>query len=225
VHAEVSLRGTSREPYTLQVGQTRIGTIEPPYLQRELREFLRGQLHQVRLMPMIDNWDPVHERWDTDAIAQALQDPATRSRLVRQLLLFSRANGALGVDVDFEDLPETSAPAVQSFLAELARSARAGHAARGDGALDVPADTYSEKSRPRLVILEAHDQHWPGPTWPARASTGSSVLSSAPATCRRRRWCRARQLRPTTGCRRGRHTFDEAMLSARAPPRSPRRSR
>jgi DEAD/DEAH box helicase domain-containing protein len=35
VHAEVSLRGTSREPFTLQAGQTRIGTIEPPYLQRE----------------------------------------------------------------------------------------------------------------------------------------------------------------------------------------------
>jgi DEAD/DEAH box helicase domain-containing protein len=35
VHADVSLRGTSREPYTLQLGQSRIGTIEPPYLQRE----------------------------------------------------------------------------------------------------------------------------------------------------------------------------------------------
>jgi DEAD/DEAH box helicase domain-containing protein len=35
VHAEVSLRGTSREPYTLQAGDQRIGTIEPPYLQRE----------------------------------------------------------------------------------------------------------------------------------------------------------------------------------------------
>jgi DEAD/DEAH box helicase domain-containing protein len=35
VHADVSLRGTSREPYTLQVGQTRLGTIEPPHLQRE----------------------------------------------------------------------------------------------------------------------------------------------------------------------------------------------
>jgi DEAD/DEAH box helicase domain-containing protein len=35
VHAEVSLRGTSREPYTLQADQVRIGTIEPPYLQRE----------------------------------------------------------------------------------------------------------------------------------------------------------------------------------------------
>ena len=34
-HAEVSLRGTSREPYTLQVHDARIGTIEPPYLQRE----------------------------------------------------------------------------------------------------------------------------------------------------------------------------------------------
>jgi DEAD/DEAH box helicase domain-containing protein len=35
VHADVSLRGASRAAYTLQVGQTRIGTIEPPYLQRE----------------------------------------------------------------------------------------------------------------------------------------------------------------------------------------------
>jgi DEAD/DEAH box helicase domain-containing protein len=35
VHADVSLRGTSREAHTLQVGQTRLGTIEPPYLQRE----------------------------------------------------------------------------------------------------------------------------------------------------------------------------------------------
>jgi DEAD/DEAH box helicase domain-containing protein len=35
VHGDVSLRGTSREPYTLQTGGTRIGTIEPPYLQRE----------------------------------------------------------------------------------------------------------------------------------------------------------------------------------------------
>src|SRR5262252_642604 len=35
VHADVSLRGTSREPYTLQAGDQRLGTIEPPYLQRE----------------------------------------------------------------------------------------------------------------------------------------------------------------------------------------------
>ena len=35
VQSEVSLRGTSREPYTLQSNADRIGTIEPPYLQRE----------------------------------------------------------------------------------------------------------------------------------------------------------------------------------------------
>ncbi|GAC1316904.1 MAG: hypothetical protein NVSMB2_10110 [Chloroflexota bacterium] len=35
-HSDVSLRGTSREPYTLQVsGGPRLGNIEPPYLQRE----------------------------------------------------------------------------------------------------------------------------------------------------------------------------------------------
>ena len=34
-HSEVSLRGTSRDPYTLQTERARIGTIEPPYLQRE----------------------------------------------------------------------------------------------------------------------------------------------------------------------------------------------
>ena len=65
VHADVSLRGTSREPYTLQVGQTRIGTIEPPYLQRECYpgalylhngrgyrvEALDERTHVVRLEP------------------------------------------------------------------------------------------------------------------------------------------------------------------------------
>ena len=35
VHGEVSLRGTSREPYTLTAGRQRLGTIEQPYLQRE----------------------------------------------------------------------------------------------------------------------------------------------------------------------------------------------
>jgi DEAD/DEAH box helicase domain-containing protein len=34
-HSDVSLRGTSREPYTLQAPGLRIGSIEPPYLQRE----------------------------------------------------------------------------------------------------------------------------------------------------------------------------------------------
>lgn len=35
-HTDVSLRGTSREPYTLQVdGGPRLGTVEPPNLQRE----------------------------------------------------------------------------------------------------------------------------------------------------------------------------------------------
>jgi DEAD/DEAH box helicase domain-containing protein len=34
-HAEVSLRGTSRDPYTLQAPKARLGTVEPPYLQRE----------------------------------------------------------------------------------------------------------------------------------------------------------------------------------------------
>ncbi|TMC49320.1 MAG: DEAD/DEAH box helicase, partial [Chloroflexi bacterium] len=35
VQSDVSLRGTSREPYSLQAGHGVIGTIEPPYLQRE----------------------------------------------------------------------------------------------------------------------------------------------------------------------------------------------
>jgi DEAD/DEAH box helicase domain-containing protein len=36
VHADVALRGTSREPYTLQAGDARpLGSIEPPYVQRE----------------------------------------------------------------------------------------------------------------------------------------------------------------------------------------------
>ena len=35
VHGDVSLRGTSRDPYTLQAAGGRIGTIEPPHLQRE----------------------------------------------------------------------------------------------------------------------------------------------------------------------------------------------
>ena len=34
-HADVSLRGTAREPYTLQAPTSRLGSIEPPYLQRE----------------------------------------------------------------------------------------------------------------------------------------------------------------------------------------------
>ncbi len=34
-HTDLSLRGTSRAPYTLQSGRRAIGTIEPPYLQRE----------------------------------------------------------------------------------------------------------------------------------------------------------------------------------------------
>jgi DEAD/DEAH box helicase domain-containing protein len=35
VHGDVSLRGTSRDPYTLQAAELRLGSIEPPYLQRE----------------------------------------------------------------------------------------------------------------------------------------------------------------------------------------------
>ncbi|MDQ6672478.1 MAG: DEAD/DEAH box helicase, partial [Chloroflexota bacterium] len=34
-HSDVSLRGTSRDPYTLQAPRARLGTVEPPYLQRE----------------------------------------------------------------------------------------------------------------------------------------------------------------------------------------------
>jgi DEAD/DEAH box helicase domain-containing protein len=34
-HGDVTLRGTTREPYTLQAGSARLGSIEPPYLQRE----------------------------------------------------------------------------------------------------------------------------------------------------------------------------------------------
>ncbi len=34
-HTDLSLRGTSRAPFTLQSGRRAIGTIEPPYLQRE----------------------------------------------------------------------------------------------------------------------------------------------------------------------------------------------
>lgn len=113
-------------------------------------------------------WPLLGNRIDPDLSDAVLRDPARRARLVASTVEALKRAGADGVNVDFENLHDATAPLLTAFVAEL-RAALAGPVV----SVDVTAMTDSwalgnwstAYDRPGLaaaadyVVLMAYDQH------------------------------------------------------------------
>jgi cellulose synthase/poly-beta-1,6-N-acetylglucosamine synthase-like glycosyltransferase/peptidoglycan/xylan/chitin deacetylase (PgdA/CDA1 family)/spore germination protein YaaH len=143
--------------------------VDDPAKTSRVLAFLRSQRPDLRVAPLVNNFDSAGMRWESEKLAAMLADPVRRSRAIEGLLGFVRRERLSGISVDFEEVPAKSHRQLVSFVEELSRVFHAaGLEVSQSVPLDDPAFDYRDLARADdFLILMAYDEHWgdgaPGP--------------------------------------------------------------
>jgi cellulose synthase/poly-beta-1,6-N-acetylglucosamine synthase-like glycosyltransferase/peptidoglycan/xylan/chitin deacetylase (PgdA/CDA1 family)/spore germination protein YaaH len=113
----------------------------------------------IAILPLVQNAS--NAVWDGPGLAKLLADPARRKTLLDGVVAYLAANKFQGAVVDFEELPKSAYPDLQSFLTEMSQA----FAPRGW--IIVLASPYDDDSWPyadyaKLIdytLLMAYDEH------------------------------------------------------------------
>ncbi len=93
--------------------------VDDPVKQKETLTFIRKYRPNLPIIPLINNFDNQIQNWNGKLLAQTLNQPSSRKRLIQNLLQFVRSNGFAGINIDFESVPAKSQPALVAFMREL----------------------------------------------------------------------------------------------------------
>ncbi len=79
----------------------------------------------IPLLPTVTNAQPATNRKDSGLAAAVLGDPARRERHLSALIQIARAGGYQGIDINYENMPESLRPAFSAFIVDLATALHA----------------------------------------------------------------------------------------------------
>jgi cellulose synthase/poly-beta-1,6-N-acetylglucosamine synthase-like glycosyltransferase/peptidoglycan/xylan/chitin deacetylase (PgdA/CDA1 family)/spore germination protein YaaH len=121
----------------------------------------------VPMMGLLNNYDGVV--WKSKELADLLAIPASRKRLITDVVEYAKEAHQVGIVVDFEEVPPKSQPEFRQFISEFAPAL---HAAGMKLMIALPArdDEYDYAFFGRetdAIVIMNYDQHWltsgPGP--------------------------------------------------------------
>ncbi len=133
----------------------------------KLHEWMQSAGVEIPTMALVNNYDGTV--WRIRELAAMLAQPASRQRLVQELVKYAVDARQAGIVVDFEEVPDKSQKDFRFFAAELAAGL---HTANLKLMVALPAadSSYDYRyfaSQADAVILMNYDQHWlsspPGP--------------------------------------------------------------
>jgi peptidoglycan-N-acetylglucosamine deacetylase len=87
--------------------------------QQNVGAWLTINAPHLRLMPVINNYDPRSRAWHGEATGRVLKSPEARARLVRNLKNYLVKGNFDGAVVDFKKVPDADQPYLVAFLSEL----------------------------------------------------------------------------------------------------------
>ena len=93
--------------------------VNDPIKLKETVLYIKQQRPELRLVPLINNFDSKTLTWDRDLLAQTLRRPKSREKLIGKLLEFVRSNEFDGISIDFENIAPSSQPHLVMFMREL----------------------------------------------------------------------------------------------------------
>ncbi len=132
-----------------------------PETDPTLQGWLRHSGIEIPIMPLVNNFDGT--TWRTHELAQLLARPASRQRLVDDLVRVVSGAGQVGLVLDFEEVPEASQADFRHFVQELEAALH-----RVTLKLMVALPAADEKydyayfaAQSDAIILMNYDQHWP----------------------------------------------------------------
>jgi cellulose synthase/poly-beta-1,6-N-acetylglucosamine synthase-like glycosyltransferase/peptidoglycan/xylan/chitin deacetylase (PgdA/CDA1 family)/spore germination protein YaaH len=103
------------------------GTVVSDDLRRqtEVETYLRATRPDLTIVPLVNNYSPTAQDWDSVALAGMLADPTARATTIASLLAFVQRGGYAGISIDFENVPDASQSNLVAFMRELSTAFRA----------------------------------------------------------------------------------------------------
>ncbi len=130
--------------------------------QKDVSFWIAANQPRLRVMPLINNFDPQTGNWLGEAAGRLLRSPEARARFVQNLNAYLADGTYPGVVLDFKDVPEDSQP----YLVDLIRELKAQTAGAKLKVLSVlpayedPANYLQLVDVVDQLILLAYDQNW-----------------------------------------------------------------
>jgi peptidoglycan-N-acetylglucosamine deacetylase len=87
--------------------------------QKRALDYIHEHRPDLRIMPLINNFDDGIQSWDGKKLSETLDNPSARQNLVKNLLSFVRTNKFAGVSIDFETVAASSQGNLLTFMREL----------------------------------------------------------------------------------------------------------
>lgn len=129
--------------------------------QEKAITYIKKNRANLPIMPLINNFDNSTQSWNSQKLVNMLNQPASRSNLIQQLLAYVRKNQFAGVNIDFENVPDSSQANLIAFMREIYTQFHPlGLEISQSVPLDNPSFNYRELSKFNdYLILMAYDEH------------------------------------------------------------------
>ena len=132
----------------------------PPRRQLVL-DFVKARRPDLRVVPLINNFNPDTLDWQSARIGAMLANPAARAHTIAGIEAFVEGHGFRGINVDFEAIPKARQDLLASFMCELKGVFQPrGWTVSESVPLDDPAFDYKSLGActDRLILM-AYDEH------------------------------------------------------------------
>lgn len=127
-----------------------------------VNEIIARQNPDMKVMPILNNYDKPTEQWNAPAVSAMIADPALRVSIADRIVATFAAAGYEGVNIDFESFTEADRANLVAFMAELYPRAKA---AGLEVSMDVivMSKTYDHAALAQHVdylVPMMYDEHW-----------------------------------------------------------------
>lgn len=123
-------------------------------------DLIRRERPQMPILPLVQNYK--NEEWNSDLLARAVNDEASRQNLVGALLRLVDENKFGGVTIDLEEVPATSQASLLRFMTELQAAFHEHNLLVAQAVpFDNPDWNYKEYAAVTdYLMLMGYDEHW-----------------------------------------------------------------
>ena len=139
-------------------------TGKPQPVDEKVMSFLKGEKAATEVFPLVNNFDPVDNKWNPDLTAKFMSDPDARKRFRNELMAFLGTDQYKGITLDIEAFPESSRADYLQLVSELYGDLQ-DKGLKLYVAVPVNDKDFDYASVAKVsdgVILMNYDQHYPG---------------------------------------------------------------
>jgi len=137
---------------------------KPGPVDEKVMSFLKSEKATTEVFPLVNNYDPVDNKWDPDVTAKFMADPDARQRFRDELIKFLATDQYKGITLDIEAFPESSRADYLQLVTELYNELQEKDL-KLYVAVPVNDKDFDYAGVAKVsdgVILMNYDQHYPG---------------------------------------------------------------